>query len=74
MTVDSAKHVEMIVQSVIHQYGLAMIRLYDIREDRFGWLVTVGRGQTTRSSFGIRQGTPVSVRRAIERNLGVVDE
>ena len=71
MRVESAKQVEMIVQSVIHDHGLSMVRLDHVRPDRLGWLVTVTRGKTTTSSFPIRQGTPVWVRLVIERGLGV---
>ena len=64
----------MTVQSVIQHHGLAGMCMYDIRADRAGWLVTVVRGQTARASFPLRPGTPVSVRLAVERGLGVEDE
>jgi hypothetical protein len=74
MMVDSTKEVERIVYSVIQQYGLTKVRVSEIRVDRLGWLVTVVGGQNTRSSFAIRPGTPVSVRMAVVRGLGVDDE
>jgi hypothetical protein len=71
MRVESAKQIEMIVQSVMHDHSLTMVRLSDIRADGLGWLVTVVRGETTPSSFPVRPGTPVWVRMAIKRGLGV---
>ena len=71
MQVGSTKEVELIVRSVILDYGLANVRLEDIREIRVGWLITVVRSAAGASSFSIFRGTPAAVRVAIARGFGL---
>jgi hypothetical protein len=72
MKVDSAKQVEIIVQSVIQQYGLADVRLEEVRQSGAAWLITVVRGNV-RSSFPVQAGLAANVRAAIARRLGVAE-
>jgi hypothetical protein len=45
LKVDSAKQVEIIIQSVVQQYGLMDVRLQEIRQESLGWMITIGRGE-----------------------------
>jgi len=69
--VESAKHVERIIRSVIADNGLTHLSLGDLWVDQGGWGVKVTSNGTLERSFHVGRGTPAAVRVEVARHLGV---